>query len=67
MGWLPVVTISEPIFSTLVGAFYLRSTYGLGDLIISIVRGVEIQLNPENICHIFDIAPIGLKVSESKT
>ena len=66
MGWLPVVTILEPIFSTLVGAFYLRATYGLGDLIISTVKGVEIQLDPESICHIFDIAPIGLRVSESK-
>ena len=42
MGWLPVVTISEPIFSTLVRVFYLRATYGLGGLIISIVREVEI-------------------------
>ena len=66
MGWLPVVTILEPIFPTLVRAFYLRATYGLGDLIISTVRGVEIQLDPENICHIFNIAPVELRVSESK-
>ena len=60
------MTIQEPIFSTLVRAFYSRATYGLGGPIISIVRGVEIQLDPESICRIFDIAPVGLKVYESK-
>ena len=63
---MPVMTISEPIFSTLVRAFYSRVTYGLGEPIISTVRGVEIRLDPESICHIFDIAPVGLKVYESK-
>ncbi|RVW85800.1 hypothetical protein CK203_055425 [Vitis vinifera] len=29
-------------------------------IIISTVRGVEIQLDPESICHILDIAPVGL-------
>ena len=66
MGWLPVLTISEPIFPTLVHAFYSRATYELGGQIISTVRGVEIQLDPESICRIFDIAPVGLKVYESK-
>ncbi|KAL6322343.1 hypothetical protein AAG906_007896 [Vitis piasezkii] len=66
MGWLPVVTISEPIFSTLVRAFYLRVTYGLGGPVISIVRGVEIQLDPESICRILDIPPVGLRIYESK-
>ena len=55
MGWLPVVMISEPIFPTLVRAFYLWVIYGLGGLITSIVRGVEIRLSPESICHILDI------------
>ncbi|RVW30586.1 hypothetical protein CK203_086073 [Vitis vinifera] len=31
MGWLPVMTISEPIFPTLVRAFYSRVAYGLVD------------------------------------
>ena len=34
--------------------------------IISTVRGVEIHLDPENICRIFDIPLVGLKVYESK-
>ena len=46
--------------------FYSRVTYRLGGPIISTVRGVEIQLDPESIFHIFDIPPIGLKVYESK-
>ena len=58
--------ISELIFPTLVCAYYLRAIYGLGDPIISTVRGVEIQLDPESICHILDIALVGLKVYESK-
>ncbi|RVW62350.1 hypothetical protein CK203_062881 [Vitis vinifera] len=66
MGWLSVVTVSEPIFPILVRAFYSRMTYGMGGLITSTVRGVEICLDSESICHIFDIAPIGLRVYESK-
>ncbi|WJZ97595.1 hypothetical protein VitviT2T_016186 [Vitis vinifera] len=65
-GWLPVVIISEPIFSKLVRAFYLQVTYGLGGPIISTVRDVEIQLDLESICRIFNIAPVGLRVYESK-
>ncbi|KAL6325732.1 hypothetical protein AAG906_024550 [Vitis piasezkii] len=46
MGWLPVVTISEPIFPTLVRAFYSWVTYGLGGPRLSTVRGVKIRLSP---------------------
>ena len=44
----------------------MRVTYGIGGLITSVVRGVKIRLNPESIYRIFDIAPIGLRVYESK-
>ena len=66
MGQFPIMTISEPIFPTLVRAFYSRVTYGLGGPIISTIRGVEIQLDPQSICRILDIAPVRLKVHESK-
>ncbi|RVW19280.1 Retrovirus-related Pol polyprotein from transposon RE1 [Vitis vinifera] len=66
MGWLPVVTVSEPIFPTLVSAFYSRMTYGLGGPIRTTVRGVEIELSPESICRILDIPPVGLRVYEAK-
>ena len=66
MGWLPVVTISEPIFPTFVREFYSRVTYAMSSPIISIVRGVEICLDLESICRIFDIAIIRLRVYESK-
>ena len=66
MGWLPVVTILEPIFPTLIRAFYSRVTYGLGGLITSTIRGVEITLSPESICRIFDIPSFGLRVYEFK-
>ncbi|KAL6327233.1 hypothetical protein AAG906_015272 [Vitis piasezkii] len=61
------VMISEPIFPTLVRAFFSQVTYGLGGPIISTVRDVEIRLSPEIICYIFNIPSVGLKVYESKT
>ena len=66
MGWLPVVTIFEPIFPTLVRAFYSRATYGLGGPVLSIVRGVEIRLSLESICRILDIPSVGLRVYKAK-
>ena len=66
MGWLPVVMISKPIFLNLVRAFYSRVTYGLGGSIISTIRGTEIQLDLESICHTFYIPLVGLRVYESK-
>ena len=66
MAWLLVVTILEPVFLTLVRAFYSSVTYSMGGLIISTVRGVEIHLYPKSIYRIFDIALVGLKVYESK-
>ena len=66
MGWLFVVTVSKPVFLTLVRVFYSRVTYDMGGSIISTVREVEIHLDLESICRIFDIAPVGLKVYESK-
>ena len=65
MGWLPMVMVSKPIFLTLVQVFYSRATYGIGGPIVSTVRGVEIRLDLESICCIFDIAPIGPRVYES--
>ncbi|RVW72653.1 hypothetical protein CK203_056574 [Vitis vinifera] len=41
---------------------HFKATYGIGGPIISIVRGVEIRLDSESICCIFDITSIGLKV-----
>ena len=66
MGWLPLVTILESIFLTLVRAFYSRMTYGLGSPIISTIRGVEIRLDSVSIYRIFDIALVGLRVYKSK-
>ena len=66
MGWLPVVTIFEPIFPNLMQAFYSRATYELGGPILSTVRGVEIRLSLESICRILDILSVGLRVYEAK-
>ena len=56
----------EADFLTLVQVFYSRVIYGIGGLIISTVRGVEIRLDPKSIFCIFDIAPVGLKVYKPK-
>nr|CAN68883.1 hypothetical protein VITISV_015907 [Vitis vinifera] len=61
-----VAMISEPIFQTLARAFYSWVTYGLGGPVMSTVRGVEIRLSPESICHILDIPSVGLRVYEAK-
>ncbi|KAL6332625.1 hypothetical protein AAG906_009945 [Vitis piasezkii] len=61
-----VVMIFEPIFSTLVQAFYSRATYGLRGPVLSIVRGVEIRLSLESIYCILDIPSIELRVYEAK-
>ena len=66
MGWLLVVTISKLIFPTLVRAFYFRVTYGLGEPVLSTLRGVEIRLSPESICRILNIPSIGLRMYEAK-
>ena len=61
-----MVTVFESIFLTLVQTFYSRATYGISGPIISTVRGVEIRLDLKSIYCIFDIAPVGLNVYESK-
>ena len=66
MRWLPVVTISEPIFLILIRAIYSRVTYGLEGPITSTVRGVEITLGSESIFRILNIPSVGLRVYESK-
>ena len=56
-----IVTTSEPVFSTLVRAFYSRAIYDMGGLITSTFRGVEIRLDPESIDRIFNIARLDSK------
>ena len=38
----------------------------MGAPVTSTVRGVKIRLDPKSICHIFNIAPVELKVYEFK-
>ena len=50
----------EGLFSQMGWAFYSRVTYGLGEPVMSMVRGVEIRLSPKSICCILDIPSVGL-------
>ncbi|KAL6349475.1 hypothetical protein AAG906_034132 [Vitis piasezkii] len=62
-GLTPPYSAPWRIISDTSKTFYSRATYGIGGPIISIVREVEIHLDPESICRIFDIAPIGLRIT----
>ena len=63
---MSAITISKLIFPTLVQAFFLRAIYNMVGPIAFTVRGVEIRLDPDSICRIFDIALVGLRVYRSK-
>lgn len=61
MGWLPTMTTFEPVFPTLVRAFYTRMSYYVVGLITSVIRGVEIHLDLDSISRILDIALLDLE------
>ena len=65
MGWLPLVALTEPIFPTLVRTFYANMRYSLEGPLVSTVRGVQIELAPEDICRIFDVPSTGLSIYEA--
>ena len=50
----------EGLFSRMGWAFYSPVTYGLRELVMSMVRGVEIRLSLKSICCILDIPSVGL-------
>ena len=67
MGWLSAVSISEPVFPTLVRTFYATMTYRAGGPLVSTVRGVQIELAPEDICRILDVPATGLSIYEARS
>ncbi|RVW58416.1 Retrovirus-related Pol polyprotein from transposon RE1 [Vitis vinifera] len=73
MGWLPIVTISEPVFPTLVRAFYSRATYGLGGPVLSTakawptVSGFEPREVVQRLCGLADPQGMGKPSAHSLT
>ena len=67
MGWISAVSINEPVYSNLVRIFYSNLKRRYGGPIASGVRGVQIELTPDEICRIFDVPTVGLELYESKT
>ena len=67
MGWISAVSINEPVYSNLVRIFYSNLKHRYGGSIVSGVRGVQIELTPDDICRIFDVPTVGLELYESKT
>lgn len=60
------MSLFEPIFSSLVHAFYANARYHVGGHISCTLRGVEIKLDANSICRILGVPTIGLKIYESK-
>ncbi|RVW45577.1 hypothetical protein CK203_092097 [Vitis vinifera] len=69
MGWLPIVMISEPIFPTLVRAFYSRATYGLGGPAKAwpTVPGFEPREVVQRLCGLADPQGMGKPSAHSLT
>ncbi|RVW63064.1 hypothetical protein CK203_063240 [Vitis vinifera] len=73
MGWLPVMTIFELIFPTLVRAFYSQVTYGLGGPVMStakawpIVPGFKPREAIQRLCGLANAQGIGKPLAHSLT
>ena len=69
IGWLPIMTVKEPIYPKLIQTFYSNVIVHVGGSItISCsLREVNIMLNEEKICEILGVQSDGDKVYESKS
>ena len=65
-GWFPTISLSEPVFPTLVWAFYAKARFCVRGPISCTLRGVEINLNANVIFWILGVPKIGLRIYESK-
>ena len=70
MDWLPILSLCTPVYTTLVWLFYCKAIFiGVRDMmkIKCSIRGVDIELNAEQICKVLGIEPIGEHVYHRKT
>ena len=67
MSWLPTISLSEPIFLTLVRAFYSKVRFFVGGPISCTLRGAEIELDADVICRVLGVLAVELRVYEFKT
>ena len=69
MGWLPIMTVKEPIYLKLIQAFYSNVVVHVGGpiTISCSLRGVNIMLNKEKMCEILGVQSDGDRVYESKS
>ena len=66
IGWLPLVTLLDPVYPTLVQVFFARAHIS-GSSISSTLRGVEFDISAPELCHLLSIRNTGAQVFESKT
>ena len=66
MEWLSTVSLYEPIFPSLVRAFYAKVKYRVGGSISYTLRGAKIELDADSIYQILGVSAVGLRIYESK-
>ena len=67
MGWTPVVSLVEPVYTQLVRCFYSKAHFMHGALIDCTLRGKYIQLTSCKICEILGVSCEGLLMDDMKT
>ena len=66
MGWLPLVTLREPVYPTLVQIFFDRANVS-GSRITSMLQGIEFDLGAYDLFHLLSVPSTGVRVFETKT
>ena len=67
MGWTPIVSLVEPLYTHLVRCFYFKAYFTHGAFIDCTLRGKDIRLTPHKICEILGVSSEGLLVDDMKT
>lgn len=67
MSWLPTISLSKPIFLTLVRAFYSKVRFYVRGPISCTLKGAEIELDADVICQVLGVLVVELRVYEFKT
>ena len=67
MGWTPVISLVEPVYTQLVRCFYSKDHFTHGAFIDCTLRGKDIRLTLLKICEILGVSCKGMLVDDMKT
>ena len=67
MGWTPIVSLVDPVYTTLVRCFYSIACFTHEVFIDCTLRGKNLHLNMRKICEILGVLCKGLLVDDMKT